>query len=122
VERETVHRVVEQRQLASFANNTRWNNVFSKLLNHGLRVRLKHVAWAETSDWSAWLVPAKNYLEVVSAGPVHFREIEWVEFDCACGDIRLEECVAAARESKLMVEVVNQYVRVFGYRQLSRSA
>jgi hypothetical protein len=116
VEREKVYRTVEARNLASFANNTRWKAVFGKLSDRRIRARLKNVAWPEISDWSVWITPAENYLEVVSAGPVHFREIEWVDFDCADGDVQLQECVAAARECKLTAEVIDHVVRVFGYR------
>jgi hypothetical protein len=117
VEREKVYRVVHERNLASFANNTRWASALRKLASHRLSARLKHVARAEVSRWSPWLVPSDHYLEVVSAGPVHFREIEWVDFDCAGSDLSTEECLATLRESKVTTEVIDQeVVRVFGYR------
>ena len=116
VEREKVYRAVEVRNLASLANNTRWDTAFRKLSEHRVRARLKHVAWPDMSNWSAWIIPAENYLEVVSAGPVHFREIEWVDFDCADSDLKLQQCLASVGESKLTAEVIDQFVRVFGYR------
>jgi len=115
VERDKVYRVIEERNLASFANNSRWHGLFSRLSGHRIPARLKHIARPQMSDWSVWIVPASNYLEVVSAGPVHFREIEWVDFDCK-GDVDTAACTAAVREAKLTSEVVGQTVRVFGYR------
>jgi hypothetical protein len=119
VEREKVHRIIEERNLASLANNTRWASLFSNLLSHRVPARLKHVGWLEMSDWSAWLVPALNYLEVLSAGPVHFREIEWIDFDCGKSDVAQQACSAAARDAKLTSEVVGHVVRVLGYRCLA---
>ena len=115
LKRDKVYRVIEERNLASFANNSRWNGLFSRLLSHRIPARLKHVARPQMSDWSVWVVPASNTLEVVSNGPVHFREIEWVDFDCK-GDVDTAACTAAVREAKLTSEVVGQTVRVFGYR------
>ena len=115
LERDKVYRVIEERNLASFANNSRWNDLFSTLLSYRIPARLKHLAWPEVSDWSVWIVPTSNYLEVVSAGPVHFREIEWVDFDCN-GAVDPAACTAAVRAAKLTSEVVGQTVRVFGYR------
>jgi hypothetical protein len=116
VEREKVYRTVQARNLASFANNTRWKTALFKLATHQTRARLKHVAWPEVSDWSGWIVPVENYLEVMAAGPVHFREIEWVDFDCGSDGENLRDCLAVVRDSKLTAEVIDQFVRVFGYR------
>jgi hypothetical protein len=111
MEREKVHRVVEGRQLTSFSNNTRWNSLLSELRPHRLKARLKHVAWPEMSGRSGWwIVPSANYLEVESAGPVHFREIEWIDFDCAESYVTPEQLVVAVGSSKLTAEVaINSY-------------
>jgi hypothetical protein len=117
VDREKLYRLVEERNLVSLANNSRWACLFAKLLSQRIPARLKHVAWPELSAWSVWITPVPNYLEVVAAGPVHFREIEWIDFDCGERGIESDVCTAAAREAKLTSEVVEQVVRVFGYRR-----
>lgn len=111
-----VYRIVEERGLASFANNCRWNSLFAGLMAQRVRARLKHVACTEISPWASWIVPAQNYLEVLSAGPVHFREIEWLDFDCTGSALRADELVAVVHEAKLTTEAMADFVRVFGYR------
>jgi len=116
VERGKIHRIIEVRNLASLANNSRWTALFSKLEGHRVPARLKHVAWSEVSAWSVWIIPVPHYLEVVTAGPVHFREIEWVEFDYAGRESGCNLCSAAVREAKLTSELFDRVVRVIGYR------
>jgi len=116
VEREQAYRIIEARNLVSLANNSRWSSLFAKLLNERIPARLKHIAWSEMSKWSVWLIPVPRYLEVVAAGPVHFREIEWVDFHCGDAGVECDLCSVAAREAKLTSQVVGQAVRVFGYR------
>lgn len=116
MERNKVYRVVQERNLVSVANNSRWTSLFSKLSSQRIPARLKHVAWPEVSLWSVWITPVPHYLEVVSAGPVHFREIEWVDFDCGERGVPCDVCTTAAGEAKLVSEIVAEVVRVFGYR------
>ena len=117
MEREKVYRIIEERNLVSLANNSRWTSLFARLLSERIPARLKHIAWPELSEWSVWIIPVPKYLEVVAAGPVHFREIEWVDFDCSKAGAECEVCSSAARDAKLTSEVVGQVVRVFGYRR-----
>ena len=120
VERDKVYRIVEERNLASLANNSRWTAFFSQLSSHRMPARLKHIAWSKVSEWSVWIIPVPHYLEVVAAGPVHFREIEWVEFDCA--ERGCDVCTATARKAKLTSEVFGQIVRVIGYHSAETSS
>jgi len=117
VDREKVYRLIGEQNLVSLANNSRWINLFSKLSGRRIPARLKHIAWPELSDWSVWILPVPNYLEVVAAGPVHFREIEWVDFDRGKGGVECDVCNTAAREAKLTSELVDGTLRVFGYRR-----
>lgn len=117
MEREKVYRIIEEQNLVSLANNSRWTHLFSKLSNQRIPARLKHIGWPETSAWSVWIIPVPHNLEVIAAGPVHFREIEWVDFDCGERGVQADVCSAAAREAKLTSEVIGQVVRVFGYRR-----
>ena len=117
MDREKLYRLVEERNLVSLANNSRWTNLFAKLLSQRIPARLKHVGWPEMSAWSVWIIPVPKYLEVVAAGPVHFREIEWIDFDCGVRGLQPDMCTAAAHEAKLTSEVVDCVVRVFGYRR-----
>lgn len=114
--RAKVRRAVEERGLVSVANTSRWSRFFPRLVEKGLMARLKHVVWPEISDWSKWIIPSPGYVEILSAGPVHFREIEWIEFDCSAAGNQVELCCAAAHEAKLTAEVLGHVVRVVGYR------
>jgi len=117
VEREKAYRIIEERNLVSLANNSRWTSLFSTLSSQRIPARLKHIAWPEMSEWSVWIIPVPKYLEVVAAGPVHFREIEWVDFDCGKAGALCDVCTGAAADAKLTSEVIGQVVRVFGYRR-----
>jgi hypothetical protein len=118
MESEKVRRIVAERNLVPLANNTRWASLLAQLALQPVPARLKHIAWPEVSDFSVWVLPSPNFMEVTRAGPVLFREIEWLDFDCAERDGALGAYVAAAAEAKLTSEVLGQVVRVFGYREL----
>ena len=70
MEREKAYRIIEERNLVSVANNSRWIRLFATLLGERVPARLKHIAWPEMSEWSVWIIPVSHYLEVVAAGPV----------------------------------------------------
>ena len=113
---------IERRGLASFANNTRWGSFLRSIEDMGFTCRVKPVLWGGPSPWSGWLLPVDGYLEVTAAGPLPFREIEWIEFDTngaslpespSSVDLLIQQSASA---SLPITDDGTGVVRVWGYR------
>lgn len=83
--REKLQRLIEERQLVGYTNDTRWRELFAELDKQGLRSclssRLKWLFQEELTAWSFWNIPVAGYIEYGDLGPIAFREIEWLEID-----------------------------------------
>ena len=79
---EKLLRVIQERQLVSFSNNTRWKNfTASKILKLPLQFRIKWIFRDTAASWGRLFSPVDGYLEQGDLGPIPFREIEWLEID-----------------------------------------
>ena len=122
-----VIKVRESRGLASYANKTRWTEALSELESFDLLARLKWLFDDELSKWSRWIIPVPGYLEVLSFGPIPFREIEWLEINPRVEKWRgaLVEPEIVDHRSKVVYVLANSrliysehdgVIRVWGYK------
>ena len=71
---------IENRNLSSHMNQTKWNVILPQLKPLEAEVNLKWLFSESETGWSkSYLIPTEGYLEVTRLGPISFREIEWVE-------------------------------------------
>ena len=119
--------VLQERQLVSYANSTRWGLFFSEIEELKLKSRVKWVFDHKPSDWCSWIVPTANYIENLKLGPIPFSEIEWFEIDLEKtthqGMLVDDHIVSnrkqvqnALEKSKLNSDTHETHVRVWGYK------
>lgn len=118
---------IERRGLAGYANDTRWQKFLGSIVPLDMDCRVKWI-FGGPSRWNRWLLPADGYFENVSAGPIVFREIEWLELDPATqrthdrpdevDNVAAAAALMEAVESARLVasDAGDGRVRVWGYR------
>ena len=126
--REKLFRVIQERQLVSYSNNTRWDQFLNVALKLPLRFRMKWVFDAEPASWGLLIIPTQGYVEGGTLGPITYREIEWLEIDSVerrcrgtlVSDLEIDhsekvESVLTAHRMTFSVE--SKVYRVFGYKE-----
>jgi len=76
-----LYKRLQERQLVSCSNDTRWRQLTHQLEGQLFRSRVKWIFAFEPTDWGTWFLFTDGYLEHSNIGPIPWREIEWLEID-----------------------------------------
>ena len=108
--RQRAKRIVQERGLASLANDTKWREFFSLLSGVRVPLEFKFLYGDQPHRNGAVWSPAENYIEGSGMGPELLVFIEWVRSSAA------EPVQAAAVLVGLEFELHDGTVTVYGYR------
>ncbi len=107
--RRKARKLANARNLAAFANDTKWGEFFAAVEDLGIPLQIKllykNEAFESTSVW----VPVPNYVDSKN-GPVLFVFVEWIRARA------VEEVSRIASDVGLEYSVANAEVTVYGYK------
>lgn len=108
--RQKAKRIAQERGLGGLANDTKWREFFSQIVQRKLPLEVKIICREKTFQNLRVWTPVENYLEGSGMGPELFIFIEWVRSRA------VEEIQAVASSVGLECEVREGAATVYGYR------
>lgn len=108
--RSRARKIANARNLAAFANDTKWGEFFTAICEQEIQLQVKFIDSESFAKESRVWVPARNYIEGSQIGPELFVFIEWVRS-------RNIECVSEiALRVGLESVVSDSAITVLGYK------
>lgn len=108
--RSKAKRIVEERNLAAYASDTKWAEFFRIVCDQKIELEIKYINSEVPGKAARVWVPTGNYVETAEMGPVLYVFIEWVR------SVDIAGVSALARTVGLEYSVESKKVVVYGYR------
>lgn len=101
---------MQQRGLGALANDTKWEEFFSKILATTTPLEIKLIDDEQVFLCRSLWSPVKGYVEGGEMGPVLYVFVEWIRSS------RVEQLRSEAAAAGLECEVLEGTATVYGYR------
>jgi hypothetical protein len=108
--RSRAKKIANTRNLAAFANDTKWSEFFTEVCEQEILVEVKFIDSEFLAKESRVWVPAPNYIEGFQIGPELFVFIEWVRSRST------EKLAKIALRVGLEYVVTDSTITVLGYK------
>jgi hypothetical protein len=108
--RQRAKRIAQRRGLGALANDTKWREFFSRMIERRVPLEVKILYEEDTFQNRCVWSPSENYIEGSGMGPELFVFIEWVRSQS------VDELQEVAATVGLECEVTPGKATVYGYR------